>query len=81
MSNNNKYNSENPAKKKRKEIIILDDDSIEDINNYQFKQNDEIINLSKNDIQTPSFNDIKSKNQKDKNLLGKTRIYLFDEKI
>ncbi len=66
MSNDKKYHSENPAKKKRKEIIIIDDDSIEDINNYQFKQNDEIINLSKNDIQTPSFNDIKSKNQKDK---------------
>ena len=71
MSNNNKYNSENPAKKKRKEIIIIDDDSIEDINNYQFNQSDEIINLSKNDIQTPSFNNIKSKNEKNKKLKKK----------
>ena len=66
MSNDKKYHSENPAKKKRKEIIIIDDDSIEEINNYQFNQNDEIINLSKKDIQTPSFQDIKDKTQKNK---------------
>ena len=71
MSNDKKYHSENPAKKKRKEIIIIDDDSIEDINNYQFNQSDEIINLSKNDIQTPSFNNIKSKNEKNKKLKKK----------